>query len=351
MQEKINTFGNTFRGRRDVVAKYYQSKTGEPGYSPLCKNEWKQGVCNKCLKKPCRTCLNADYIPLSDQLILDHFKGNQILGIYPLLKDNTCWFIAGDFDNHTGDRDPLEDVKVYYEACQMQDIPCYVLRSKSGAGYHAYIFFSSPLHAWKARIVAFALLKEAQIIGEDIELSSFDRLFPNQDELTGKGFGNLIALPFQGKAARNEHTKFLDPDSDFIVPFYDQWGVLAGIEKIGETVLDDLIKSWNLERAKLAVSGSSGKPNPEGWLLEALKGVKEADPGRDATGAQIAGYFVNKLPKKDVLTILLAWNTRNEPPLPETDIYKITESVERYKQTNNGDPNVRKKERITISLG
>ena len=86
-------------------------------------------------KKPCRQCQNADYIPLSNSLIIAHFRGKHILRVYPILKDNTCHFIAADFDNHSGDRDPLEDLKSFKEVCEVQDIPVYILRSKSGAGY------------------------------------------------------------------------------------------------------------------------------------------------------------------------------------------------------------------------
>jgi hypothetical protein len=345
MKNKINIFKNTFNGRRDVVPKFWQSsKTGKSGYSPLCRNEWKEGVCNK----PCRGCESTDYIPLSNQLVFDHFRGAHILGVYPLLKDGTCWFVTGDFDNHTGDRDPLEDVKAYYEVCQVQEIPCYISRSKSGNGYHAYVFFSSPVPAWKARIVAFALLQEASVIGEDAELSSFDRLFPNQDELTGKGLGNLIALPFQGRAAKQgQHTLLLNPDTNFSDPFSDQWQALSKIKKIGESTLDDLIGTWNLKRSQYSAKNGANS-NPEGWLLNALMGVEESNPGRDDTGAKIAGYFVNKLPKKDVLTILTAWNTRNKPPLDESAISKIVDSVYRYKE--NGEPKNGEAKRATISF-
>ena len=343
VRNKINIFKRTFHGRQDVVPKFWRSKTGSSGYSPLCRNEWKEGICNK----PCRLCPNSDYIPLSDELIMDHFRGNHILGTYPLLKDNTCNFIAGDFDDHSGDRNPLDDVKSYHEVCQMQDIPSYVLRSKSGKGYHTYIFFNSPVLAWKARIVAFALLQEADVIGEDAELSSFDRLFPNQDELTGKKLGNLIALPLQGQAGRHNHTLLLNPDTDFIKPFCNQWEALSKIKKIDESILDNLIKAWNLKRGQYSANNGANS-NPEGWLLEALKGVQKGDPGRDVTGAKIAGYYLNKLSKKDIHTILLAWNARNTPPLGNNEIHKIVDSVYRYKK--NGEPEDEQFKRITVSF-
>jgi hypothetical protein len=242
--EKIRLFRKIYCGRQDVVARYWESKKGRSGYSPLCKNEWKPGIC----KKPCRNCPNSDYKPLSDSLIKKHLKGEEVLGVYPLLKDNTCHFIAADFDNHDGNKSPLDDVKSFYEVCQVQDIPCYISRSRSGNGYHAHIFFSSLVPAWKARIVLFALLQEADVIGDNTEISSFDRLFPNQDRLSGKEFGNLIALPFQGKAAKNDHTLILDPATGFSRPYNDQWNVLSRIQKVGETELDNLIAAWNLKR-------------------------------------------------------------------------------------------------------
>jgi hypothetical protein len=264
ISDKINLFRSIFNGRQDIIPRYWISKDGQrAGYTPLCKNEWEKDIC----QKPCRTCPNADYIPLSGSLILDHFKGKYILGVYPLLKDNTCHFIAADFDNHQGDRDPLADVKEFYEVCQIQGIPCYVLRSKSGKGYHAFIFFSSPVPAWKARIVAFALLQEAQVIGDDAELSSFDRLFPNQGRLSGKGFGNLIALPFQGIAAKKGHTLLLDPQTGFIEPYKAQWDVLDNVERIPELKLDELIREWNLKREGYQA------PNDSGYVLNSTSEV------------------------------------------------------------------------------
>jgi len=341
MKEKIKIFKRTFQGRQDITPKYWMSKDGKKnGYGPLCRNEWKEGIC----QKPCRLCPNADYIPLSDELIMDHFRGNHIIGVYPLSKDNTCHFVAADFDNHNGDRDPLEDVRAYYEACQVQDIPCYVLRSKSGKGYHVYIFFSAPVPAWKARIVAFALLQEAGVIGDDVKLSSFDRLFPNQDRLSGKGLGNLIALPLQGKAGKSGHTLLLDPN-DYTKPYNDQWEALSSIKRIDESVLNELIKSWDLKKVK---NGNGKSINSKGWLLEALKGVKKSDPGRDITGTKIAGYFIDKLPKQDVLTILSAWNVHNIPPLEEGIIHRIVESVDRYKKGESSHVGGGK---IKISIG
>lgn len=340
---KIELFRNIFKGRQDIVPRFWKSKDGQrAGYTPLCHNEWKKDVC----QKPCRNCTNADYIPLSDSLILDHFKGTHILGVYPLLEDNTCHFVASDFDNHNGARSPLEDVKTFYEVCQVQGLPSYVLRSKSGNGYHVYIFLSSPVPAWKARIVAFALLQEAGVIGDDIELSSFDRLFPNQDELSGKGFGNLIALPFQGMAGKQDHTLFLDPETRFKERLKDQGEALSDIQRVPESKLDDLIQEWGLDRN--ALQGQRGNGNPPGWVAEALTGVDEGD--RDSMGIKLAGYFHHKKLNTQVISVILnLWNEHNRPPLEHCEIEKIVASIERYK--NGVQKNEGKKAKIFFVSG
>ncbi|MEA1945992.1 MAG: primase C-terminal domain-containing protein [Thermodesulfobacteriota bacterium] len=344
---KIQLFQETFRGRQDVVPRHWVSKDGKKnGYSPLCKNEWNELLCQKTRGKPCRTCKDKDHIPLSDDWIRRHLDGVDILGVYPLLADNTCGFVAGDFDNHNGDRTPLADVKAYYEACQVQEIPCYILRSKSGKGYHTYIFFNKPVPAWKARAVAFALLQEAGVIGNDADISSFDRLFPNQDHIIAGGIGNLIALPFQKKARKKGHTLFLDPDTGFADPLGDQWKVLSEINRIDESDLDKLIEEWSLKPKKYETNSSAA--NPDGWLIKALEGVDEGIPGRDSTATKIAGYFTDKLPKKDILAILLAWNSHNRPPLETGVIRKIVDSVKRYKK---GESNHVGRGRIKISIG
>ncbi len=253
---KIDLFKKTFIGRSDIVPRYWKSKNGS-GFSPMCKNEWKEGIC----KKPCRSCVHADYIPLSDEILLDHLKGNHIIGVYPLLPDNTCCFVAADFDNHNADRNSFTDAKAYCECASVQDFTPYILRSKSGKGFHVYLFFVVPVPGWKARAVAFALLKEAQITGDETEISSFDRLFPNQDQLSGKGFGNLIALPFQGQAAKEGNTICLDPTTGYSKPNVDQWAILQNIQRISEAQLDQIISEWNL--SKTSKSNYTGNPAPE----------------------------------------------------------------------------------------
>ena len=246
----LELFKSIFRGRQDVVPELWVSMDGRKGYGPICKNN---RVSNKCsilkgIKSPCKTCIHKEYAPLTDELLQEHLDGKTTLGVYPLLPGNICYFLAGDFDNHDGERNPLTDVKAYYEACQAHQIPCYVLRSRSGAGYHAYIFFQEPVQAWKARLVAFYLLQQGGVIGSEEHLSSFDRLFPNQDQLAEGKIGNLIALPFQGEAVKNGNTVFLDPTSGFVQPYQDQEAILGMISYVSEADLDRIIEQQGLKQ-------------------------------------------------------------------------------------------------------
>ena len=342
--EKIQTFRDLFKGHQDVVPGYWKSKDGKKaGYSPLCRNEWKEGIC----QRPCRTCQNADYIPLSNQLILDHFKGKHILGVYPLLENNTCNFIGPDFDNHDGDLDPLKDVQSFYEVCEVQDIPTYPLRSRGGKGYHSPIFFDAPVPAWKARAVTFALLTEGGVIGDEIK-SSFDRLLPNQDQLSGKGFGNLIGLPFQGKAGRHGHTLFLDPISDFKEPYKDQWSVLASIETVTENHLDELISTWGLKKAELP-KGTKERVDPDKWFKNGIpSGRKHTDLFRYACQkiSQGLGY--------DEVLILTTELARRCDPLPkdgpeQAALDRVNQAFQKYGDTT-GDPTNEPKKRATLTF-
>jgi TOTE conflict system, Archaeo-Eukaryotic Primase domain len=276
-------------------------------------------------------------VPLSNSLLTKHFQGEHILGCYPLLADGTLYFIASDLDNHDGERDPLKDLLALWEVCQVNDVPLHALRSKSGLGIHAYVFFLSPVLAWKARLVFFALLREADVIGDDVELSSFDKLIPDQDDLDGKKFGNLIALPFQGNAAKQGHTFFLDPATGFTKPYPDQWEVLKNLTRWNEAGVDSRMTEWRLTREQIRKT-ANGTSNPPGWVVEALQGV--AAGARDTTGSKLAGYFTDKKIPADIIgAVLSLWK--------EVQIQKIVSSISRYQV--NGDPQ-HEDDRIGVSF-
>lgn len=96
--EKVRLFRSLFRGREDVFAKRWQNQKGNSGYSPVCSNEWRKGLCPKP-KGKCSECEHKAYVPLSDASVDEHLRGKIIAGIYPLLADEKCWFVAADFDD------------------------------------------------------------------------------------------------------------------------------------------------------------------------------------------------------------------------------------------------------------
>jgi len=241
-QEKINIFKNIFCGRKDVFAIHWEKADKSiSGYTPACLNEWKPDLCYKLQRQKCKDCPNSKYAELNEYYISLHLQGQKILGIYPLLESNESYFVAADFDDKNWDKDILK----FYNKCQEYNLPVYIERSKSGNGGHAWLFFEDKYPAFKSRNIAINILRDAKIIDQFSKEDSFDRLFPNQDEHSGKGFGNLIALPLQGKARENNNTVFLNPNNN-LIPFDDQWDFLSKIKKVSISKLDSLYNEFNV---------------------------------------------------------------------------------------------------------
>ena len=97
-ENKVQLFRSLFQGREDVFAMRWVGKDNRSGYSPACYNDWQHGVCGKYKKIPCARCENRKLIPLDDNQIYRHLSGEIVIGIYPLLEDDTCRFLAIDFD-------------------------------------------------------------------------------------------------------------------------------------------------------------------------------------------------------------------------------------------------------------
>jgi len=172
------------------------------------------------------------------------------MGVYPLLRDETCWFLALDFDKQTW----REDAQTFMETCRAEDIPASLERSRSGNGAHIWLFFEQPVTAAKARTFGSVLMTKTLDRRPEIGLDSFDRFFPNQDTLPKGGFGNLIALPLQ-KAARNQgNTVFLD---ERLTPYPDQWADITDIKRINEERLDAIIETAVKRNEVLPVAFSS----------------------------------------------------------------------------------------------
>lgn len=232
-QEKIRLFMSLFKGRDDVYAKRWENKAGKSGYSPVCLNEWKPDTCRKPAGK-CFDCSHASYAVLNERAIEDHLRGNITAGIYPLLQDDTCCFLAIDLDGDTWQK----DVSILREVCTDFNIPVAIERSRSGDGAHVRFFFEIPTPASIARRFGSVLLTSAMNRRHEIKFKSYDRLFPNQDAMPTGGFGNLISLPLQKKARENGNSVFIDENFH---PYEDQWDFLSHIKKLTESDVNRLI--------------------------------------------------------------------------------------------------------------
>ncbi len=232
-RDKIDLFMSLFRGRDDVFAKRWQSKAGKSGYSPVCLNEWESGVCYKP-KVKCSECSQKLYPKFNEEVVEDHLRGNMVVGMYPLRIDETCYFLAIDFDD-TGWQ---KDVSILRNVCDDFEVPYAIERSISGNGAHAWFFFENQISAALARKFGTALLTCSMSKRHEIKFKSYDRLFPNQDTMPKGGLGNLIALPLQMAARKNSNTVFIDENFE---PYADQWRFLGGMGKLSEENLGILI--------------------------------------------------------------------------------------------------------------
>ncbi|MBU0715496.1 MAG: DEAD/DEAH box helicase [Verrucomicrobia bacterium] len=227
--DNVRLFAALFRGREDVFPRRWKSQTGKSGYSPVCRNEWKRNVCPKP-KGKCHDCLHKDYVPLTPDHIRQHLSGRMTIGVYPLLQNETCHFLAVDFDKSTW----MEDVAAFTRVCNRHKITYAMERSRSGNGAHVWFFFERPLPARLARRFGCALLTETMDTRHQIGLDSYDRLFPSQDTMPKGQFGNLIALPLQAEPTRSCNSLFID---DQFTPYADQWAFLKTVRLLPETVV------------------------------------------------------------------------------------------------------------------
>lgn len=275
IDERIRLFQSLFKGREDVFARRWFSKTtGKSGYQPVCINEWKQGICDK-KKYRCAICPNRNFAPLTTQDMYRHLEGKDeyccdVVGIYAIMQDNNCAFLCADFDDKNCKYGYKEDVLAYVGVCREWLIPYAIERSRSGNGAHVWIFFEAPLPASKARRLGNAILTEAMTRNGQMSFNSYDRFFPNQDYLPEGGFGNLVALPLQGQARRKENSVFVD--NDFLV-YKDQWAFLYNLKKIQESTIDQLLRLHSQEElGKLSMSSES-KP----WVTPLPQNITQED--------------------------------------------------------------------------
>ncbi|MBD3822775.1 MAG: DNA helicase, partial [Thiotrichales bacterium] len=258
-EQKVALFRQRFRGREDIFANRWQNQQGRSGYSVACDNEWVSGLCNKPRIK-CQDCSHRKFSELNEHIIYRHLAGHQVVGLYPLLKDNSCYLLAADFDKGCWQ----EEVKAMSKACQAFDIPHAIEISRSGNGAHLWIFFETNILANQARALGFTLLDKAMEIFPNLSFDSYDRLFPNQDVLPEGGFGNLIALPLQKEARLSGRSCFVDSDLNAID---DQWQYLAGLKTLTQSSIDQLITTISPNTLLLSEQGLTDNRPP--WEITA----------------------------------------------------------------------------------
>lgn len=257
--KKIALFCSLFKGREDVFARrWFNAKTGKSGYSPVCVNEWNPSLCNKRLYK-CSNCKNRSYLSLEFKHIEAHLKGaseicSDVVGIYPLCEGDFCYFLVIDFDG----KNWQDDVSSVREVCAEMGIPVCVERSRSGDGGHVWFFFQEKTSATLARKFGSMLLTLAMERRHELDFTSYDRLFPNQDYVPNGGMGNLIALPLQGRARRDGNSVFVD---ESFKPYPDQWSYLNGIQKLSVDKINSVLAESGSETGALsAIDDDAEKP-------------------------------------------------------------------------------------------
>lgn len=243
-KEKVALFRRLFVGRSDVFpVRWENRKTGRSGYAPACGNEWVKGVCDKPQVK-CGECPHQAFIPVSDEIIERHLRGSDrarpsvggdfVIGVYPLLPDETCWFLAADFDKESW----ATDASAMIDTCRAKGVPAALERSRSGNGGHVWIFFAEPISARSARQLGAAIVTDTMERRPEIGFASYDRFFPSQDTMPIGGFGNLIALPLQRRARERGNSVFIDKD---LRPYDDQWAFLSQLPRLSAEAVSQIV--------------------------------------------------------------------------------------------------------------
>ncbi len=259
--EKVQIFKSLFIGRQDVYGKLWISKkTGKKGYSPVCKNEWAKNICIKPAGK-CSDCTAKEYLPFTDEVISNHLNGRLVVGIYPLLTNEKCRILAVDFDKESW----KEDVAAFRQACSEAGVTGYIERSRSGNGAHVWVFFSEEVPAYLARKLGTYLITLTMSGRYQLDMKSYDRLFPNQDIMPQGGFGNLIALPMQKEATLSGNTLFLD---EGLEPYIDQWSVLKNINKLNIQNISSILSKAGVSTVPVLLAKDNPvDENDKPWMI------------------------------------------------------------------------------------
>jgi superfamily II DNA or RNA helicase/very-short-patch-repair endonuclease len=264
-ERKIALFRSLFRGREDVYAIRFESRrSNKAGYMPACGNEWVRGVCEKPRVK-CGRCPNRRFLAVTDDVIRFHLEGGDdrgrefVVGVYPMLQDETSRFLVVDFDKAAW----REDTLAFVDTCRRMNLPAAMERSRSGNGAHVWLFFEAPIPASLARRLASHVLTETMERRPDLGLDSYDRLIPNQDTLPKGGLGALIALPLQKKPRENGCAVFLDEN---LIPCPDQWAHLATIRRLPRAEVDATVQVAESKGRVVGIPIAPDEDDSTPWL-------------------------------------------------------------------------------------
>lgn len=216
-EDKIALFATYFSARTDVYARRWENgRAGTSGWVPAVAGGWRKGMNARTARR----------LPLTKEVIAAHLIGDEHIGLYPLFNDNTCAFLAADFDGPAA----MLDALAYVKAGRALQVPVVLEISQSGRGAHTWVFFAKRVPAATARGVGTALIHEAMNLRGTMDLRSYDRLFPSQDVLPDGGYGNQIAAPLTGKRRKDGLTVFMDLAT--LEPYEDQWEFLSTVDRL-----------------------------------------------------------------------------------------------------------------------
>ena len=290
LEKKVALFRSLFQGREDVFARrWFSSSLGKSGYQPVCAREWNREYCDK-KKYKCAECPNREFQTLGYNDIYRHLEGKDsngrdVVGVYAILPDNSCRFLCCDFDDKSCEHGYQKDVLAYVNVCRDWGVPAYIERSRSGNGAHVWILFDEHIKAQTARRLGNAILTEAMEREGRMSFKSYDRFFPNQDFMPTGGFGNLVALPLQGRARKDGNSVFVDDD---FIPFSDQWAYLQRMKKMTAAKIEMLVPRH--DREPLGELSKSSESAP--WERPLPRPMSKADFPKRIAIVRSSGIYI-----------------------------------------------------------
>jgi hypothetical protein len=238
---------------------------------------------------------------VTDAVIENHLLGRETIGIYPLLADETCWFLVVDFDKKTWQ----EDSAAFLDTCRDMTVLAALERSRSGKGGHVWIFFDCAVPAITARKLGCAILTRTMERRHQLGLDSYDRFFPSQDTMPKGGFGNLIALPLQAVPRKAGNSVFIDSNFQ---PYPDQWAFLSRLERVPLMVAEEIVaeaqRKGDLIGVRTSIADDEEKQDP--WTMPpSRRRLERPIPGPMSESVQIVRANLTYVEKRGLPSAML----------------------------------------------